>query len=151
MDKRALKKTITDFLDPLPYIRFAYLFGSLASGNAGALSDIDIAVFFDDTITDGRGLTYSPECELSSDLEQILGQPVDLAVLNTASVFLRYQVLKKGELLFCRSEKERIQFHEETIRSYLDFLPFRAVQNLLIVRKWGKRIMNEVLLSSQRR
>lgn len=139
LDKKTLKETITNFLDPLPYIRFAYLFGSLASGSAGVLSDIDIAVFFDETI-DGRKEAYGPECQLPPDLEQILGQPVDLAVLNTASVFLRYQVLKKGELLFCRSEKERIRFHEETIRSYLDFLPFRAVQNQYLEKRLAQGV-----------
>lgn len=74
MDKRALKKTITDFLDPLPYIRFAYLFGSLASGNAGALSDIDIAVFFDDTVSRRNDPFLSGLFAFSRRSEPILGE-----------------------------------------------------------------------------
>ena len=64
------------------------------------------------------------------ELEKALeAEEDDLVALNKAPIFLRYQVLKSGEVIFCCSEKERIRFHEETIRLYLDFLPFRAIQN----------------------
>lgn len=56
---------------------------------------------------------------------------VDLVVLNKASIYLRYQVLKGGELLFCGSEESRLKFHEETIRFYLDFLPLRQFRTLI--------------------
>jgi len=49
--------------------------------------------------------------------------------LNKAPVFLRHQILKNGELILCRADKERIRFHEATMRLYLDFQPFRSVQN----------------------
>ncbi len=137
MDKKNLKKQITEILSPLPYIGFAYLFGSQTSGTAGVLSDVDIAVFFNETVDD-RGKTYGFECELALDLERILGYPIDLVALNKASNFLRYQVLKKGELLFCHSENVRIKFHEDTIRTYLDFLPFRDVQNKYLKQRINK-------------
>lgn len=128
MDKKELKEKIAEVLAPIPYVSFAYLFGSQATGTARVLSDVDIAVFFDQT-ADYKGGTYGPECELIPDLERVLGRPVDLAVLNRASNLLCFQVLKKGELLFCRSEEARIRFHEAIVRTYLDFLPFRTVQN----------------------
>lgn len=137
LDKKILKEQITEILSPLPYISFAYLFGSQASGVTGLLSDVDIAVFFNE-IMDDREKAYGPECELSIDLERLLGYPVDLVVLNKASILLRYQVLKKGELLFCHSKKVRIKFHEETIRLYLDFLPFRNVQNEYLKKRINK-------------
>lgn len=137
MEKQSLKKQIAEILSPLPYISFGYLFGSQASGNAGVLSDVDIAVFFNEAVAD-MGKAYGLECELALDLERVLGFPVDLVVLNKASVLLRYQVLKKGELLFCHSEKARIRFHEDTIRTYLDFLPFRDVQNRYLKKRIKK-------------
>jgi predicted nucleotidyltransferase len=134
LDKELLKEKITKVLSSISDIRFAYLFGSQARGVAGLLSDIDIAVFFDETNA-YEGKTYGLECELIPGLERILGRPVDLVVLNKASVFLRYQVLKEGELLFCSSEEARIKFHEETIRLHLDFLPFRTVQNRYLKKR----------------
>jgi predicted nucleotidyltransferase len=134
LEKELLKEKIIKVLSPISYIRFAYLFGSQARGTAGILSDIDIAVFFDETANQGVKL-YGPECELIPEMERLLERPVDLVVLNKASIFLRYQVLKDGELLFCNSEEARINFHEETIRRYLDFLPFRKVQNHYLKRR----------------
>ncbi|MGE5581718.1 MAG: type VII toxin-antitoxin system MntA family adenylyltransferase antitoxin [Bacillota bacterium] len=135
MDKELLKEKIIKVLSGTSQVCFAYLFGSQARGTAGALSDIDIAVFFDEPAFD-QDRIYGPEFELLPLLEKNLDhRPVDLAVLNNAPVFLRYQVLKTGEILFCRSEESRIRFHEETIRLYLDFLPFRKVQNLYLKKR----------------
>jgi predicted nucleotidyltransferase len=128
MDKELLKEKITGVLSAKGQVCFAYLFGSRARGTAGVLSDVDIAVFFDELALSRKGV-YGFECELMPELERVLGCPIDLVVLNKASIYLRYQVLKGGELLFCNSEDSRLKFHEETIRLYLDFLPFRAVQN----------------------
>ena len=83
-----------------------------------------------------RGSIYGPESELVFKLEKALeAGPVDIVVLNKAPILLRYQVLKYGEIIYCRSEEERIKFHEETIRLYLDFLPFRAVQNYYLQKR----------------
>ena len=37
--------------------------------------------------------------------------------------------------MYCRSEKERIKFHEETMRLYLDSLPFLKVQNQYVKKR----------------
>ncbi|HHU82860.1 MAG TPA: nucleotidyltransferase domain-containing protein [Firmicutes bacterium] len=135
MDKALLKTKIGHVLALEPGVRFAYLFGSQAKGTAGRLSDIDVAVFFDEAAYI-RGSIYGPESELVFKLEKALeAGPVDIVVLNKAPILLRYQVLKYGEIIYCRSEEERIKFHEETIRLYLDFLPFRAVQNYYLQKR----------------
>ena len=130
MNKKLMKTKTAQVLASKPYIKFAYLFGSQAKGVAGPLSDIDIAIFSDETAAYSRESIYGSEYELVLELEEALGaRQVDLVVLNKAPISLRYQVLRDGEIVFCCSEKERIRFHEETIKLYLDFLPFRAVQN----------------------
>ncbi|HLW08487.1 MAG TPA: nucleotidyltransferase domain-containing protein [Marinilabiliaceae bacterium] len=135
MDKALMKTKIEQALALKPDVRFAYLFGSQVKGTAGLLSDIDIAVFFDET-TYAQGNTYGPEYELVLKLEKALeAGRVDLVVLNKAPNFLRYQILKGGEIIYCRSEEERVKFHEETIRLYLDFLPFRAIQNYYLQKR----------------
>jgi len=45
-DKRAV-----DFLNKQTHVKFAYLFGSVAEGKEGKLSDVDIAVFLDESLS----------------------------------------------------------------------------------------------------
>ncbi len=124
-----LKQKMEHILASSEKVKFAYLFGSQAKGSPGPLSDIDIAVFFDETEYN-QGNAFEDENELMFKLEKTLApERVDLVVLNKAPVFLRHQILKNGELILCRADKERIRFHEATMRLYLDFQPFRSVQN----------------------
>ena len=37
------------YLNSLEIVQFAYLFGSMASGRTGPMSDVDIAVFLDES------------------------------------------------------------------------------------------------------
>ena len=130
-----MKTKIEQVLALKPDVRFAYLFGSQVKGTAGVLSDIDVAVFFDEKIY-AQGNIYGLEYELVLKLEKALETGrVDLVVLNKAPIFLRYQILKGGEIIYCCSEKERVKFHEETIRLHLDFLPFRAIQNYYLQKR----------------
>ncbi len=136
MDKELIKVKIAQTLALKPDIRLAYLFGSQAKNTAGVLSDIDVAVFFAETAECAKENIYGYEYDLALELEKALeAGPVDLVVLNKAPIFLRFQVLKGGELVLCRSERERVRFHEETIRLYLDFLPFREIQNSYLKKR----------------
>ena len=45
-DKRAV-----DFLNKQMHVKLAYLFGSVAEGKEGKLSDVDIAVFLDESLS----------------------------------------------------------------------------------------------------
>ncbi|WP_456454066.1 nucleotidyltransferase domain-containing protein, partial [Thermococcus sp.] len=84
-----------------------YLHGSFLSG---PFRDIDIAVY-----TDGeRDVFYELE------LEERLGFPVDVRVLNNAPISFRFKVLK-GELLFSRDEEKRCDFESRTMGDYHDF------------------------------
>ncbi len=42
-----LKRRLKPAFEKFPAVKFAYLFGSVAEGEAGPLSDIDIAVYLD--------------------------------------------------------------------------------------------------------
>jgi predicted nucleotidyltransferase/uncharacterized protein YutE (UPF0331/DUF86 family) len=89
-------------------ISFAVLFGSRAKGLAGEDSDVDIAVYFR---TSGRELDLESEDEpfpgedaLWSDLERILGTPVDLLVLNRAAASVAAAALIEGAVVHCEDE-----------------------------------------------
>lgn len=95
---------------------FAYLFGSHARGEASKMSDIDVAVYLNPSL--------SPDAMWNTFLD-IAGRlsfrrvKVDVVLLNTASYRLSYEVLK-GRLLFSRDERMRKEFIYRTLRSYLD-------------------------------
>ena len=135
--KEELIQKIKDALILKPEIQFAYLFGSVAKGTANKLSDIDLALYIDDNY-EHRSPGYGYQCELITELSELLNAKVDLVILNKSSTILRHQVIKNGVLLFSRSNEQRRAFHEKTMRDYLDFKPFLKVQHQYL----KQRILN---------
>jgi len=95
----------------------AYLFGSYAKGNQTTKSDIDIAVLLSEVPQ--KMLEYY--LHLVDELSQVLGNEVDLIILNTAPPLLKHQTIKHGKVVFCRDEKARIEFEARAQDEYLDF------------------------------
>jgi len=100
----------------------AYLFGSHGRGQAGPLSDVDIAVLLEGHPSDDRCLDL--RLEVIGGLMGLLHtNDVDVLILNQAPPALRYAVLRDGVLLFCRDRQVLIQFRVQTLNEYLDFKP----------------------------
>ena len=102
---------------------FAYLFGSQARGKVGPLSDIDIAVCFDETVTcDDR---FDLRLEVLGELTDLLKTDnVDVVVLNDAPPLLAHRILKEGVLLFSKDDKVRVEFETKAVLRYLDWKPY---------------------------
>lgn len=98
-------------------ILVAYIFGSRAKGSAISKSDYDIAVLLSETPQ--RLLDYY--LHLINKLTEVLGDNVDLIILNTAPPMLKYQVIKNGRAIYIRNERARITFEARAIGEYLDF------------------------------
>lgn len=77
--------------EALPSLLAIYAFGSQVEGNAGLDSDLDLAVLL-------PGYA-SPErlWELSGDLADLAGCPVDLLDFRAASTVMQYRILTTGE------------------------------------------------------
>jgi len=100
----------------------AYLFGSHARGQAGPLSDVDVAVLLAGAPDDAR--CFDRRLEIIGGLMDILHvNDVDVAILNQVPLALRYRVLRDGVLLYCRDQQVRIEFTARTVSEYLDFKP----------------------------
>lgn len=95
----------------------AYLFGSYAKGNQITGSDIDIAILLSDLPQ--KMLQYY--LHLVDDLSRVLGNEIDLIILNTAPPLLKHQTIKHGKLVYCRDERARVQFEARAQDEYLDF------------------------------
>lgn len=132
-----VKSRLNPFFAARPEVSFAYLFGSVAKGSAGTLSDIDIAVFLDPLQLPREG-GYGYQSELLVDLKAVLAGEVDLVILNVVSTILKFQVLKNGVLIYCRSEDNRRLFHENTVKTYLDLKPLLKVQNYYLHKRFAE-------------
>lgn len=109
-------------------IIFAYLFGSTVKGLENNLSDVDIAVYLDIKKIPESG-SFGYKSELILEIEKSLHKKIDLVLLNESPIFLAHNIIKNGQLIFIRSEKEKVEFHFMVVRNYLDFKPIMAVQN----------------------
>ena len=109
-----------------PEIAFAYLFGSLARGDAHGTSDVDVAVYVaDEPPTETFG---GYRASLLSDLLACVGRnDVDLVLLKNAPVMLQHRVLRDGQLVLCRNEALRVQFADRVLRQYFDTAPLRRL------------------------
>lgn len=121
--KRALENLVEKIrtnLESEPAVLFGYLFGSVAAGNAISTSDIDVAVYL---INENKTNLLDRRLALIEKLTRALQKEVDVLVLNTASPFLKYAVLKEGALVFEREPQERIEFELKAINEYFDYKP----------------------------
>jgi predicted nucleotidyltransferase len=132
------------YLAGQPDVVAAYLFGSVARGQADRLSDVDIAVLFD------AGLEAEESVErqlrLMGDLEAYTHREVQVVVLNRAPPLLAYQAVWHGILLYERSRLERIDFEVRARRVYFDFKPWLDFHTQALLKD-----IQEVGLSERRK
>jgi uncharacterized protein YutE (UPF0331/DUF86 family)/predicted nucleotidyltransferase len=116
-------------------VNAAYLAGSLSSRTSfGHLTDVDIAILLMDQIKSDQFLDYQLYffSELAKRLES---ESIDVVILNQASLLLKLQVIKYGQILFSRDEKQRVSFETKAVMDYLDFKKFDEIQNQALSRR----------------
>jgi len=101
---------------------FAYLFGSQLSVEIGRLSDVDIAIYFDEALT--KQERFNRMLKIGGELSSLLKRDdIDIVVLNDAYPLLAHRVIKQGKVIFSSDEKKRIDFEIRAVMNYLDFKP----------------------------
>ncbi len=121
-DATDLQARLTRALKPRPEVLDAYLFGSQARGDAGALSDIDVAVFIDEDLAEPG--PYGYDAELITDLMTELGtNDIDVVLLNQAPPLLYHRVLRDGKLLVTRDLAATTTRAGYALSRYFDFVP----------------------------
>jgi predicted nucleotidyltransferase len=111
------------------YVQVAYLFGSLAKGTAGPLSDVDIAVVFNSDPSQW----YEQKMKLVEGMTWIFGGPkVDIVVLNNAELVIAHRALIEGQVIFIRDEAARVRHEKRILGDYLDTAFLRTVQRAAI-------------------
>jgi predicted nucleotidyltransferase len=104
----------------VPGLAAAYLFGSRARNEATPASDVDVALLYERA---PASTLMARPFFATSELESILGQDVDLVVLNDAPRDLVHRVLRDGILVFEADRGARIAFEVKARNEYFDLLP----------------------------
>lgn len=112
----------------------AMLIGSQARGEAGPLSDVDVAVWHE------PGLDPSPRLRLQLDLikaaEGALGtDEIDIVMLNRAPPLMRQRAIRDAVRLVERDPDERVRLETRAILDYCDTAPLRAVLGRALRRR----------------
>lgn len=119
----------------------ASLFGSQATGKAGELSDVDIAVWLEP----GREPTLDVRLELTNAASRALdGGEVDLVILNGAPPLLRHRAIASQRILVDRDRVARVRLEARALVEYLDTRPLRAqlargLRNRIVEGRFGRR------------
>jgi predicted nucleotidyltransferase len=104
-----------------PAIAGAYLFGSVARGEAGPESDLDVGLVY-------RQRGGADHTRIASELAAQLGrasgrEAIDVVDLEAQGPIFCHRVLCEGRLLYVADAARRVDFESETIVRALDFRP----------------------------
>lgn len=118
--KASVIQKIADVLKGKPDIQFAYIFGSFASENI--FNDVDIGVFIS---ADTSESFLKLELEMERELGDILHIPVDVRIINNASLSFTYNVLKSGTVIVDKDKNQRADFEGLIYKKYFDYTHLR--------------------------
>lgn len=106
-------------------VLFAYLFGSLAEGRCGPLSDVDVAVFLADEPASDR---WDAGLSLHADISRALRRnDVDVLILNDAqNLILLDAIIRRGVLLLDQDRQARESYELSVLHRAIDFKTQRA-------------------------
>ena len=122
-----------------PDVVAAYLFGSLARGLAGPVSDIDVGLLVSRVRAQAAcGRTMDGLCR------RLRTSRIDVVSLRDVSVPLRYRVVRDGALVLCGDAAGLERFVTETVLQYLDFKPlrdraFELMRERILENRHGRR------------
>lgn len=117
--KEAIRKDIVSVLEPIRAIVLVYVFGSFIESSP--FSDIDIAILTENTMD--SPLDY--ELFLEIEIEDRVGYPIDIRILNNAPLSFCQNVIRRGQVILERDANVREEFMGKTLKQYFDFAFFR--------------------------
>jgi predicted nucleotidyltransferase len=105
------------YLQSMPDILFACLFGSFGRGKHFPLSDVDIAVY----LKEAAALQEKKMEILGALIDILQTDEIDLVVLNNAPLPLRMRILERKKVIVDREPFMRHRYESLTMREYFDF------------------------------
>jgi len=127
-----IKELIGQELQRSDFILFAVLFGSVAEDRSNDISDIDVAIYPD------NDLTLQDVGFITANLEKITQKKIDLLILNDlykTKPVLAYEVISKGDVIFCKDLRILTDFKTNVFISYFDNKPLRDMMDKAFRRR----------------
>lgn len=118
------KRKIVDYFRRRPEVAGVYVYGSQTGGDAGPLSDVDIAVIISGETPKGRYLDF--QLEYINEIQPILqiDLAADVKILNeNYALIYQASVINQGELVVNNRPKEVERFVNRVGMLYPDFYP----------------------------
>mgnify|MGYP005833684079 FL=1 len=115
-----------------------YVFGSINSCRSTPLSDIDIAILFDNSIDEKQMDLY--ENKILSDLSDFFNtEEIDLIVLNKAPFSIQYGVIKSKSNMYYKDLVKIADYENNIVLRYIDFKKYRDELNDAFIKSLIKR------------
>lgn len=109
------KDDFLEFIKKEGNIKIAYLFGSYADDTYNENSDIDIAVIYK------QDMDEYDHAGKSLDVSKVFNYiDVDYLDLEKINVFLQFEILKKGKVIYCEDEDYLINFSRRVQEQYIE-------------------------------
>jgi len=111
---------------------FVSLFGSVAEGRAGKLSDVDVAVLPKKVDAEGRLLLATEIAELASEAFGVPEDRVDVVFLDSEDlpIGLAYKAVVRGVTVYCAEKAACSELRLRVLSEFLDFQVFREKMDL---------------------
>ena len=119
MISKNIIKDIKEITTKYEDILLVYIFGSSIFHDT--YDDIDIGILLPSSKSKYELSRFS--MKLARELEKKIGfiSPIDVKILNHTPIYFQYNVIKNGELIYCKSEKIRVQYEKKVVGLYLDY------------------------------
>lgn len=117
-DLESVHAKLSDYFSNLDEVVLAYIFGSVARGDDNRMSDVDIGVLLDKSLS--KQDMFDLELQIIDDIVGLLGSDkIDLTIMNQAPLLLNFNIIKDGYVLKS-DEASRIPFETRAMSRYLD-------------------------------
>jgi predicted nucleotidyltransferase len=131
----SLIEQLSRLLEPDTDILFGYLYGSSVTDPDLLGSDIDVGVY----LKPGDLNAYvKKEEQLTAFLVSHLhNDRIDLRIINTLPLLLKYNILRDGILIFSRDEHERVDFETTSMIRFFELKPSLDEYNRILSQRIG--------------
>ena len=106
---------LTNFFNNYKNINTVYIFGSHGTEYENDRSDLDLGILF------LKPPEILRQMNLEAEIEEIIGQEVDIVSLNKCNILLKYKVIKEGEKIYEQDEIKTADFIENVLKYYFDY------------------------------
>jgi len=117
---KTIQAKVTEYFSTKQDVMAVYLYGSYASGNQTAKSDVDLGIILDPEKCNPSIFSEKGN-QLMLELSRILRKEVHVVLLNYAGEGLLQQVLKRGELIYIHDNQKLNIFKARILQKIFDF------------------------------